>query len=221
MATDTQSNPLKEQLDQTEIGRFIGAHLPGVIAAVVVAVLGVIGFGVFQHMEGEKTQEMANKVYAFESTHFEKLKNKKMTDAEYLQSFKNFSAEVKGFEGFATLAIRSSDLFAERDEHQTSLELLAASSDALTNPYLKLLVGLRKAVALEELGRVPEAKNELLSVLDLKLGVLEDKIYLDLGRLYQAEGDQNSAKSQYQYILDNFPQSTYVKLAKIELQRLN
>ena len=51
--------------------------------------------------------------------------------------------------------------------------------------------------------------------------LMEDKVYLDLGRLYRDTGDSEKAKSSFQWVVDKGTEAEFKKMARLYLDELN
>jgi hypothetical protein len=47
---------------------------------------------------------------------------------------------------------------------------------------------------------------------------MEDKLYLDLGRLYLSAGNKEKAKVNLQYLVDNGKDAEFMKIARLYLE---
>lgn len=73
---------------------------------------------------------------------------------------------------------------------------------------------------LEKLGKTDEAISILEPLAQNKDGLMPAKISLELGRLYLAKGEKGKAQTQFDYIINTFPNDELAKMAKLYLQQL-
>ena len=85
-----------------------------------------------------------------------------------------------------------------------------------SNP-LYLFLGIRLAALLEDANKTDQAISTLESLVGLKATYLKDKVHFDLGRLYLQKSDRKTAEERFNYIKENFPQSSFLPLTKIYL----
>ena len=69
----------------------------------------------------------------------------------------------------------------------------------------------------EEQGRLDEAIATLEELVASSNLFFEEKVYLDLGRLYLANGDQGQAETYFRYVVDRGEDDEVLKLANLYL----
>jgi outer membrane protein assembly factor BamD (BamD/ComL family) len=51
--------------------------------------------------------------------------------------------------------------------------------------------------------------------------MMKSKVALDLGRMYLLQNEKGKAQTQFDYIISNFPNDEYAKLAKLYLSQMS
>lgn len=214
------SSQIDNILEQTEVGSFIAKYKTPVIAFVALLILGVVGFGIYKTQKSKQEQVYASAVYKFEKDVFTEFATKKIAAAEYFQKLDILRQDVKSFDGFFPLALKSADLFIENSNDEQAIKLLENLNKEISNPVMKLLLNSRLAVAYENAKAPRKAITVLEELIKNQTKIMESKIYLDLGRLYLAVGDKEKAKSNLQYTIDNTTDENLKKMAKAYLAEI-
>ena len=92
--------------------------------------------------------------------------------------------------------------------------------DKVSNDQAAYFLRMRAAVLAENLNKLDEALKHLNTLISGSIKYMEDKIYLDLGRLQLKTGDTEKAKSSFQHVIDNGKEEEFKKMAKLYLSEL-
>lgn len=221
-STGSENKPVDEMLNETELGSYVAKHKNLTIAVVVLLILGVVFYGIYNSKQNEKMNVYGGEVFNFSKKHFKELADKKIKGKVYLEKFKVVFEDSEGFKGFFPLGIKSIDVLLDQKDNDSALELLNLLKGKFFNSseYMKYLISVRIATTYENLN-MPKKSIETLEELNKSsLKLLENKLYLDLGRLYKNVGDKVKAKSNLQYVVDNAPENETKKLARLYLSEL-
>lgn len=222
----TQSNQnmvntaLDDQLKQTEIGEWIAENKNLAISLVVIIVLAVIGWGVYQMQLESSNNEKAGVVFKFTESSLKQFNDKKIDAAALVAAHSKLHKDVSGFKGlFATDLLVADQLMAKgnNNEAKAVLEKTITLAEDAVQAYL---VRARLAVVYEDLGEYKNAISVLEEVNNSQVKLMEAKTYLDLGRFYLAIGQKDKAKVNFEYVLNNMAQDEFAKLAKLYLSEM-
>lgn len=218
----SQSQPVDQMLSQTGMGSYIAKHKNLSIAAVILVILAVVFYGVYRNKQNEKMNVYSGEAFSFSKKHFKDLTDKKIKGKVYLEKFKVLFEDSEGFKGFFPLGIKSVDILLDQKDNESALELLILLKNSFfkSGDLMKYFIGVRMATAYENL-KTPRKSIEVLEELNKSsLKLLENKLYLDLGRLYKNVGDTVKAKANLQYVVDNAPENDTKKMARLYLSDL-
>lgn len=221
MSTTTQMSneqSFDRQLSQTELGSFVARHKGGFIALLIIIALSIVGFGIYSVRSMKLDDANAAKVFAFTDGPLKEFRDKKIDLAKVSEDFAILMNEVGSFNGAVPSALELSDLFIERGHKDEALKVLVEMG-SIKNPVSKYFVNLRLAALYEDLGKNDEAIASLEALLNGPK-LLEEKVYLDLGRLYLVKGDKEKAKRNFEYVEKNMAQEEFKKLAKYYLSTM-
>jgi tetratricopeptide (TPR) repeat protein len=89
------------------------------------------------------------------------------------------------------------------------------------HPVSSFFIGMQRAAILEKLGKTDEAIAVLEPLAQNKEALMPAKISLDLGRLYLLKGEKGKAQTQFDYIMNTFPNDDQARLAKLYLSQIS
>lgn len=214
------SNSLSAALNSTEMGSFISRHLALVISLVVLLIVGIFGYGLYSYQASQQNQVHAETLYRFQQAEMEAFTSGETSVAEFMEKFKGIQTEVGSFDGLSSLVIQVSDELLKRGQWEEALVALKMISEHKSNPYLHFFIATREAAALEDLGRYQDAVVVLEGLRSSPVKLMEDKLYLDLGRLYLKLDDKEKARMSFEHVTTIMAQSEFASLAKLYLQEL-
>ena len=198
--------------------QFVLRHKNLIISLVALIVLTVPILGIWHYNEQKTADAYADAVYRFESGEFVPLKEGKNEASALLPRFGELYAEGKGRPRAVALGLEVADHFASSDKPDEALEVLGLiKGDG--NRLQQYMTNTRMAVLYEDGGRLDEAISHLEELVESSNLPFEEKVYLDLGRLYAAKGDSAQAETYFRYVVDNGEDDEILKLAKLYLDR--
>ncbi len=214
------SNSLSTALNSTEMGSFISRHLALVVGLVILLVLGIFGYGLYSYQASQKNQVHAETLYRFQQAEMAAFTAGETSVAEFMEKLKGIQMEVGSFDGLASTVIQVSDELLKRGQWEEALVAIQMISKHKSNPYLHFFIATREAAALEDLGRYQDAVVVLEGLRSSPVKLMEDKLYLDLGRLYLKLDDKEKARLSFEHVSTTMAQSEFATLAKLYLQEL-
>ena len=78
----------------------------------------------------------------------------------------------------------------------------------------------KKVELLEDLGKFQEALNAINSLSPKASMLLEEKVFLDKGRLFMKMGNLSEAKKNFELVTTKVGQEEFVKLARIYIAEI-
>lgn len=216
MATMTKNSVATSQ------SNFLSDNKNLIISLIIIILFSVLGWGVYTTYSSDKDLEIGNQVYTFQQTAFKDFSDKKIPSVEFVQELTKLTDLIGSFKGIVPLIIESADLLIERGNNKEALPTLegAYTNFSGKNSYIKYFVGTRLAVVYENLDRNTDAIKVLEEINNSSVKLLGPKVYLDLGRLYKKSGDLDKAKVSFEYVVENFNEPEFSKIAKLYLTTL-
>ena len=196
-------------------GIFIGTSL------LIILIVGIFFWGYLNHHYKEKNNARADRAYQFERNEFASFKNEKKDDISvFLRSFEEMYADNANHGRAFVLGIEIVDYLYSIEKNEEALQILAVIKGNGLGKIQHYLVGTRQAMLQEELGLIDEAIVSLEELIEASALFLEEKIYLDLGRLYSTKNQTDKASEYFQYVIDKGKDQKFLKEAKLFLSEL-
>ena len=186
-----------------------------VLSALLAAVLGLWGFQQFKQGQADDFDQRA---LDFREHALEDFKQGKLKPSDLLGQAQQVMGKLKGDILVASFLLEVAGQLLEARAFNEAAQLLDQYGRGLQGPaQMKALLGLQLAAAYEDLQQYQKAIPVLNELLPLK--VLEDKIYFDLGRYYQRTGDATKAHQSFDYVIKQYPDSSFTPLARLYVSR--
>lgn len=219
-ATPKQGTSIDEALGQTELGSWISQNKAPVISAIVLLVVCIFGYGVFNHFKTEKENKYGDALHSVVKEKLAPFQEGKVTAEELVKSFNDQWKDMGSFAGAAPFVIQIVDALTAKGNYQEAYALIADADQRIENPQLNYFINIRAAALAEDLGKKKEAIAHLKSVVGSGVKYFIGKVYLDLGRLYLETGDKEKAKASFQYVLDEGKEAEFTKMARLYLDEI-
>lgn len=222
MATDNTAAPnrgIDDILQQTEMGSFISKNKSLAIGLVVVAILGVAGFGIWNFMSSKRNTAAETAVHEFTQGSLKSLVEKKIDAAAFVTAFDRLKDSVGSFDGVFPIGIESANQLVALGHHEQALSIL--SNLKASNQYQRFILAVNLAVVHENMGNVEGALVTLEELVKSNVGVMEAKVYLDLGRLALELGQNDKARANLQWVIDKGTDAEMTLLARLYLSKLD
>jgi predicted negative regulator of RcsB-dependent stress response len=221
MATKTDMAPNREidqVLSQTDMGEWIAKNKTIVIVFLVVIIGGIFAWGGYSNLASKRAQEHAATIYAFQEGVYTGLIDKKVQPKEFVEKYLALEAKVSGFEGLAPVLIKAAGHLKDQGATLEVIQILEPGIKSFKTPILVNVISIHLAVAYEDNKEYGKAIEVLENLNSSSLKLMEDKIYLDLGRLYLSSGNKEKAKVNLQYLVDNGSDAEFMKIARLYLE---
>lgn len=212
---------LEQSLNKTDFGHWMYEHRKSFIGAVVATFVLASGWLAYRQYSMNAAKELAAQVYQFEKTVLTEFRTDKLPAAELMAKFTALDAGVKASPVMLPVALEAATLLDSKGDAQNAAKLLSevAAQVKPTSAFYLLLVTTHAAL-LEKTAQVPQAIAAWEAYVASGNKVILAKAYLELGRLYLAQGDAAKAKTNFDYIVANYPNDELAKLARLYLQKL-
>lgn len=215
-----QGTSIDEALGQTELGSWISQNKAPVLSALAVLVLGIFGYGIFNHFQTEKHNKFANSLHSVVTEKLGPYREGKVTSEELVKSFQTEWKDMGSFAGAAPFIIQVVDALTAKKKYAEAYQIVSEADQRIQNPQLNYFFNIRAAALAEDLGKKKEAIAHLKKVVGSGVKYFEGKLYLDLGRLYRDTGDKEKAKSSFEYVLEKGKEAEFKKMARLYLEEL-
>lgn len=208
---------LEQTLNKTDLGHTIFEYRKTLLVVLVLILGSTIGFVVWKQLKQSAEQQAAIQVFDFQSKVWNEAKISKLSTDDLMKSYRGLSQDVKKATLMLPLSLEMSKFLYDQNKLVEADEVLnsfqVGSGSAVTGTF----IAFQRSVILEGLGKTDEAISLLETVAQNKDSILKPKLYLEIGRLALAKGDKTKAKTNFDYVISNFPNDEYAKLAKLYL----
>lgn len=218
-ATQTQTQTLEQTLNKTDLGHVIYENRKLFFGLLVAILVGVTGFVLYRQSAKSAALETSVKVFEFNSNVWSNAKTGKTPVADLVKSFEGLDEKVRTAPVMLPTVLEISKFLVEKGNVAESEAILSKAGS--THPVGSFFLGMQRAAVLEKLGKVKEAVAVLEPLAQGKEALMPARTSLELGRLYLALGEKGKAQTQFDYILNSFPNEAEAKMAKLYLSQLS
>lgn len=212
---DTKRTSLGEWLVENSKIFFIGVGLISLVA---------ISSVWYSQWEKSKRLEAVDKVYSFREKNFlldeeglsdeDKKKAEKITDDQLVEDFKKLTEKISYKAALTPLSIQLAEKIKDKKK---SVEILEAQEKQVRELEILSILRVQLASFYEDLGKVDKTVDFLQKVKARMPDYFAPYIYFNLGRLYKDKGLKDKAKSEFDFLIENYADTEEAKLAKILL----
>lgn len=221
--TTPDQNPTKSETDeilkQTELGEFIANNKFLVIGVVALLIIGLFANGFYSEYKTKARAANAAKINDFIGANLEQFKTKKLDSQTFITQVKSLNKDLGNDIAILPLLLYGVEEFEKRSEAENAMALLNIAPK-MTNPYSEFFFINKKVEILEDLGKFQEALAAVNSMSPNASMLLEEKVFLDKGRLNMKIGNMGEAKKNFELVTAKVGQEEFVKLARIYLAEI-
>lgn len=216
-----EGRSLDEVMKDTELGETLLKYKKIILSVLVVAIIGAAAGGFYSYNAKKTANEMSAITYDFSVGYLKDFTDKKIDSDKFVKEVIALVERVDGYEGSASVVVKSADLLVERKKLAEAEKVLSSSKKYFKSyPFVSYFILNRLAVVYEDNGKVKEAIKALENVLKSSIKLFEAKTYLDLGRLYIQVGDKDKAKRNLNYVIEKFTKGDFPKMAGLYLAQI-
>jgi predicted negative regulator of RcsB-dependent stress response len=212
-----EESKIDQILNQTEIGAFIAKYKVAFAVGLVLLIVGVFGYGIWDHLKAQSDQEHASALHLYRQTH---LKAKEVKTEGLVDRFIETATPMGSFAGMLPVLVETADLLIEKEKYAEAKKLVDYGVKTLKGADARFFLLLRLGVLEEESGNIDGAISAYESILKNPAKYMQDKVYLDLGRLYLSKGNKEKAKTSFKYVVDSGKEAEMKKVAQLFLESL-
>lgn len=217
-ATQAPTQTLEQTLNKTDLGHTLYENRKVFISALVAVLVVCFGYLVWKQQSSKSQMEASMKVFEFQNGTWADAKAGKTAPAEAVKAFEGLDESIRKAPVMIPVALDMGKFLYDKG--------MLAEADAVLSkvenkhPVSSFFIGMQRAAILEKLGKIDEAIAVLEPMAQNKEALMPAKISLDLGRLYLAKGEKGKAQTQFDYIINTFPNDDQAKLAKLYLSQI-
>lgn len=218
MSDATQTQTLEQTLNKTDFGHTIYENRKVFFAAIIAVLVAVTGYVLWKQSKKGAANDVAVKVFEFQSKTWAGAKEGKVSIAEAVKVFEGLDKDVQAAPVMVPVVLDMGKFMTEKGALAEAEVVLSKAN--MSSPLSAFFVGMQRAVILEKMNKLPEAVAVLEQLAKDKDAVMASKVNLELGRLNLALGEKAKAQTHFDYVVTTFPNDEAAKLAKLYLGKL-
>lgn len=212
---------IDETLNKTEFGHVINDNKKPILILSAVVVIFIVAFSVFRYQSNQAQAQKLDSAFDIQQQAITPYLEGKIEADKAIEELKGIDQSMVGASSLAPGVLEVADKLVEDGKEDASIELLERwLGEFDSSSYLYYFTGIRLAPLYENQGEPKKAISVYEKLVSSSKGVLEPRMYLELGRLYIGEGDTTKAKSFLTHITKNFDTTEEAKFAKMYLQKI-
>jgi len=219
MSEATQTQTLEQTLNKTDLGHTLYENRKVFIAALVAVLVLCFGYIVWRQQNLKSAQQTSLTVFEFQNGTWADVKSGKAPATDLVKSFESLDESAKKAPVMVPLALEMGKFLYDKGQFADAEAILSKVDSK--HPVSSFFIGMQRAAILEKLGKTDEAIAVLEPMAQNKEALMPAKISLDLGRLYLVKGEKGKAQTQFDYIINTFPNDDQAKLAKLYLSQIS
>jgi predicted negative regulator of RcsB-dependent stress response len=220
-ATQAPQPTLEQTLNRTDLGHTIFEHRKTFLGILIAVLVGALGFIFWKQFHKSAALETSVKVFEFQSGTWASAKAGKIQPAELVKAFETLDIKVQAAPVMLPVVLEMSKFLFEKGNYAEADAILAKVTPETKHPVSSFFVSMQRAVVLEKLGKLDEAIAVMEPLAQNKEVVMPAKVSVELGRLYLTKGEKGKAQTQFDYVLNTFPNDEQAKLAKLYLSQMS
>ncbi len=218
MSEATQTPTLEQTLNKTDFGHTLYENRKVFFAALIAVLVCSLGYVVWKQQSHKSAQTASLKVFEFQNGTWADVKSGKVPATDLTKTFDSLDDAAKKSPVMVPVALEMGKFLYDKGQYADAEAIL--SKVDTKHPVSSFFIGMQRAAILEKLGKTDEAIAVLEPMAQNKEALMPAKISLDLGRLYLVKGEKGKAQTQFDYIINTFPNDDQAKLAKLYLSQI-
>jgi predicted negative regulator of RcsB-dependent stress response len=219
-ATSAQTQTLEQALNKTDFGHLLYENRKLFFGFLLTIVIGVTGWVTYKESQKTSALKESVEVFDFQTKYWAEAKGGKITGLELLSAFEKLDSKIQATPVMLPLALEMAKFLFEKGQFAEANTLLSKVEGTTKHPVSSFFVGMQRAIILEQLGKIDEAIASVEKVAQIKDVLVPARVFIELGRLYTLKGDKGKAQTQFDYVLQTYPNDEAAKLAKLYLSQL-
>lgn len=220
MSEATQTPSLEQTLNKTDFGHTIYEYRKVLLALIVIVFVGVVGWFLWKSSQDSAALNNSEEVYEFQSGVWSEAKEGKVAPADLAKAFAGLSEKVQTAPIMVPVVLEMSKFLYDKNSFEEAEMILSKVDGSLKHPVTASFVAMQRAVVLEKLGNVDGAIASLEGINKQKEVLLPAKISVELGRLYLKKGEKGKAQTQFENVVNTYPNDDQARVAKLYLAQL-
>ena len=219
MSDATQTQTLEQSLNKTDFGHVIYENRKTIFGLIIAILIGLMGFVLWKQSKKSQAHDISAKVFEFRTKTWTGAKEAKVAIPELVKQFDALDKDVQSSPVMLPVVLEMGKFLMDKGALNEADSVLSKVN--ATHPVSSFFVSMQRAVVLEKLGKLPEAVAVLEGLAKNKEVLMAAKVNFELGRLNLLNGEKGKAQTQFEYVINTFPNDEQAKLAKLYMAKLN
>jgi tetratricopeptide (TPR) repeat protein len=204
---------------------FVEKHKNNIIYIFLGLTVLLVGLSFFKSSIDNKTDNAKQQVYLFEQETLKNFTESKIKQDQLISKFNTLENSLKNSTDLFPLIMSVAYELRAKGYGTQALAIYEKGLELSLDKYSRHFLLSSLAVAYEEEKKYELAKTQLQKLLDSK-NILKNsntwlsKVWLDKGRLNLEQGNYKKARTDFNYLIENFPNEKHAKYAEIYLYEL-
>jgi predicted negative regulator of RcsB-dependent stress response len=220
MSESTQTQTLEQTLNKTDFGHTLYENRKILIALAIVILVGVVGWVAWKESKETAALNNAVEVFEFQAGPWSEAKAQKMAPQELAKSFASLQKSVQSAPVMVPIVLEMGKFLYDKNNFTEAEAILSLVDGTVKHHATATFVALQRAVVLEKLEKLDEAIASLEGISKREESLLPAKVSIELGRLYLKKGDKGKAQTQFENVVNTYPNDEQGRLAKLYLSQL-
>lgn len=220
MSDATQTPSLEQTLNKTDLGHVIYENRKIFFGVLIALLVGSTGYVMWKQVKRNSALDNSVKVFEFQSSVWADAKAGKTTAPDLVKAFEALDSGIQTAPVMLPVVLEMSKFLYEKGNVSEADAVLSKASTSNKHPVSAFFVSMQRAVVLEKLGKIDEAISVIEPLAQGKEVLMPAKVSVELGRLYLVKGEKGKAQTQFDYVLNTFPNDEQAKLAKLYLSQI-
>ncbi len=214
-------NQIDETMNKTELGHWLLEHKNGILISIVILAAVIFGAILYMNIAQKNLQKDLARISKFKDTTLNSYIDEKSKKDELVIELEQVLKDVGDRRATAQLLVEVTQALHKNGQVEDAIKYLEKAWQLVKkNDYASYVIASNLAVLYEENKQYKKASELLEKIVQAKNKVYEPKLYLDLGRLYNLQGNDVKAQLNWKYVVDNFPNDELSNIAQIYLNEL-
>jgi predicted negative regulator of RcsB-dependent stress response len=219
--TASATREIDEVLSRTEVGSFIAGHRSLVIAILVIVFASIAGYGIWSWTSDKRNVEFETAIYEYSQGSLKSFSEKAIEASALLSGYERLADKLGSYSGIFPIGMDTAKLLLDSEQSAQAASVLKSLQKVAKNPYQRFMLQTHLAVALENQGDQAGALAVLEELVKANTALMEPKVYLDLGRLALALGQNDKARSNLQWVIDKDADAEMTLLARLYMSQIS
>lgn len=220
MSDTTQSQTLEQTLNKTDLGHTIYENRKILFGVLIAIVILASGYALWKQSQKSQALDHAQMVFEFESKVWSEVKSGKKSPSELVKSFEALPPSIQSTPAMLPVILEMTRFLFDKENFTEADAILSKVTGDYKHSVSTFFAHLQRAVVLEKLGKIDDAISVLEPLAQGKESVMPAIVSVQLGRLYLEKGEKGKAQTQFDYVINNFPNDEQAKLAKLYLAKM-